>query len=69
MTNDDPFAVGRQQVAQACMQTRDLLTPVLESAEGVKADMIARGWNDRNAEAVAVSYVQAMLKNVLGATP
>ena len=56
----------RRMVAEACMQTRDLITPILESAEGVKADMVARGWNPGNAETVAAAYVQAMLKTALG---
>jgi hypothetical protein len=67
MAPDDQFGEARQQVGQACMQTRELLDPVLVSAEGVKADMIGRGWGEANAEAVATAYVQGMLKNVLGA--
>lgn len=56
------------QVAQACMTTRTVIAPVLESAEGVKSEMVARGWNPANAEAVASAYVQVMLKSVLGST-
>lgn len=54
------------QIAQACMQTKELITPILESAEGIKADMVSRGWTDVNAERVATSYVQAMLKTAIG---
>lgn len=54
-----------QQVAAACMQTKELITPILDSAEGVKADMVGRGWAETNAERVAASYVQAMLKRVI----
>lgn len=68
MVPDDQFNDARQQIGQACMQARDLLGPVLESAEGVKADMISRGWTPPNAEAVAVAYVQGMLRSVLGST-
>jgi len=57
----------QQMVTQACMDTRELLAPVLESAEGVKADMVGRGWSAENAEAVAVSYVQGMLGKVFDA--
>lgn len=64
---DDMLDPMRQQIVHACLQTRDLITPILESAEGVKADMVARGWTPANAEAVAVAYVQSMLKSVLGA--
>jgi hypothetical protein len=63
---DDMLDPMRQQVVQACLQTRDLITPILESAEGVKADMVARGWTAVNAEAVAVAYVQSMLKSAIG---
>lgn len=63
---EDQMAAMLQQVAQACMQTKELITPMLESAEGIKADMIGRGWSEVNAERVATSYVQAMLKSSLG---
>jgi hypothetical protein len=63
---EDPMAAMLAQVAQACMQTKELVTPMLESAEGIKADMIGRGWSDANAEKVATSYVQAMLKTAIG---
>lgn len=66
MAPDDQLNEGRQQIGRTCMQARDLLCPVLESAEGVKADMIGRGWTPVNAEAVAVAYVQGMLRIVLG---
>lgn len=67
MHSDDALDPVRQAVAQACMQTRDLIAPILESAEGVKADMTARGWAPANAEAVATAYVQAMLDKALAA--
>ena len=67
MPDDDSYiSAMRQQVAQACMQTRDLITPILESAEGVKADMVARGWSPANAETVAAAYVQSMQMTALG---
>ena len=65
--SDDPHELIRSQVAQACMQTRDMITPILESAEGVKADMVARGWSAANAETVATAYVQSMLTIALAA--
>lgn len=54
-----------QQVAAACMQTKEAITPILDSAEGVKADMVGRGWSEVNAERVAATYVQSMLKRVI----
>ncbi|MDR3081612.1 MAG: hypothetical protein LBV60_11925 [Streptomyces sp.] len=63
---DDPVAAMLQQVAAACMQTKELITPILESAEGIKADMVGRCWSEANAEKVATSYVQAMLKTAIG---
>ena len=64
--NDETVRAMLAQIAQACMQTKELITPILESAEGIKADMVARGWMDVNAERVATSYVQAMLKTAIG---
>lgn len=55
----------QRQVAEACMQTRELIAPILESAEGVKADMVGRGWAESNAERVATSYVQSMLSRII----
>jgi len=66
MPEDDSADPMLQLVAQACLQTRVLITPILESAEGVKADMVARGWSATNAEGVAAAYVQTMLKSALG---
>ncbi len=63
---EDHMAAMLQQVAAACMQTKELITPILESAEGIKADMVGRGWSEANAERVATSYVQAMLKTAIG---
>lgn len=63
---EEQMAAMLAQVAQACMQTKELVTPILESAEGIKADMIGRGWSEPNAEKVATSYVQAMLKTAIG---
>lgn len=63
----DGAADAQQLVAQACMETRELLTPVLESAAGVKADLVSRGWSEVNAESVATAYVQGMLAKVFGA--
>jgi hypothetical protein len=67
MPDEESLDFVRQVVAQACMQTRDLIAPVLESAEGVKADMVARGWSAANAEAVATTYVQGMVTKALDA--
>lgn len=64
--NDDVTATLVAQIAQGCMQATGLIAPILESAEGVKADMVARGWSEINAERVATSYVQSMLKTAIG---
>ncbi|MEU6058021.1 hypothetical protein [Streptomyces sp. NPDC047097] len=48
------------------MQMRDVLTPILEAAEGVKADMVARGWSAQNAETVAAGFAQTVLRGVAG---
>ena len=66
MFDPEQLAVMQQQVAEACMQIRELIVPVLESAEGVKADLVARGWSQANAEGVAAHYAQATLRTALG---
>ncbi|MFE7233892.1 hypothetical protein ACFVAF_25145 [Streptomyces sp. NPDC057596] len=63
---DEMTAALIAQVAAACMQTTEVIAPILESAEGIKADMVGRGWSEANAERVATSYVQAMLKTAIG---
>lgn len=63
---DEMTAALVAQVATACMQAKETIAPILDSAEGVKADMVARGWSEVNAERVATSYVQAMLKAAIG---
>lgn len=66
MPDGDLMGAMLAQVAQACMQTKEMIGPILDSAEGIKADMIGRGWSEINAERVATSYVQAMLKTAIG---
>ncbi|MDX2800198.1 hypothetical protein [Streptomyces scabiei] len=65
MSDPSAIAAMQQQVAAACMETKELIAPILDSAEGVKADMVGRGWAEANAERVATSYVQSMLKRVI----
>lgn len=63
---DEMAAALVSQVAAACMQAKEVIAPILDSAEGVKADMVGRGWSEVNAERVATSYVQSMLKSAIG---
>lgn len=60
--SDDLIAdATRQQLAARLLQAQEALSPIYDAAEGVKADMISRGWSAQNAEAAALSWLQAAL--------
>lgn len=65
MTHDDAASQRAALVTQACMEASETIAPILDSAEGVKANMVGRGWSEVNAEQVATTYVQGMLKRVI----
>lgn len=63
---DDGMEQANQALAHGLMQIKGPLNLVLDSAEGIKAEMIGRGWTPQNAETVALAYVQVALQKVLG---
>jgi hypothetical protein len=40
----------------------EMMTPVFDAADGVKANMIARGWSPRAAEEVALEWLTNAIK-------
>lgn len=56
----------REQLAESLIIFQDIMGPLFDAAEGVKADMLARGWQPASAEAVAVTWLQTMITTFNG---
>lgn len=52
---DDEVQRVSELVSHSLMNMKELLDPVLDSAEGIKADMVARGWSPQNAESLTIT--------------
>jgi hypothetical protein len=49
-------------LAEGLMETLEILKPVFEAAEGIKADMESRGWSPTAAEAVATEWLTGAMR-------
>lgn len=61
MPDDPTLAAVRHRLAAEMLQAQETLAPIYDAADGVKADMISRGWSPQNAEAAALSWLQGVL--------
>lgn len=68
MAEDPTVDHARHALAAKLIQAQETIAPVYDAAEGVKADMIARGWSPPKAEAAALCWLQAVLPQALGSS-
>lgn len=65
--DEDPDEIDIQgmqdKVAKATMQMAELSAPIVESANGQRATLVANGWSETAAEQMAVSYYAAMISS------
>ncbi|MER5689675.1 hypothetical protein [Streptomyces sp. NPDC002205] len=43
---------------------REGLAPAFDAADGMRADLIARGWSDQAAEAITITWLQRIVTNL-----
>lgn len=51
----------QEKVARATMQMAEITAPIIESANGQRAKLVADGWSETAAEQMAASYFAAMI--------
>ena len=56
----------RNELANAMLQMTEMLTPIFDTADGMRADLLARGWSPTAAEASAAAWLTGAL-HALGA--
>jgi hypothetical protein len=59
--NEASFQEIQEKVAKATMRMSILSAPIIESADGQRAKLVADGWSETAAEQMAVSYYSAMI--------
>jgi hypothetical protein len=45
-------------------ELRESLAPVFDAADGMRADLRARGWSEANAEIITVTWTQRLVMNL-----
>jgi hypothetical protein len=50
-------------VRNGLLEMRESLAPVFDAADGMRADLRARGWSEANAEIIAVTWTQRLVMN------
>ena len=66
MTHDEA-AKQRNEMAVALLEVSESITPILDSADGMKAEMERRGWSPTAAEQVALTWLLGMVNNTFRA--
>jgi hypothetical protein len=63
MTNDEA-AKARHELATAMLQINEQISPILDAADGMKADMERRGWSPTASESVALQWLIGAMAQV-----
>ncbi|WP_186783699.1 hypothetical protein [Streptomyces sp. CBG33] len=59
------IAEQREALAASMMDVRDLFTPIIDTAEGMRADLVGRGWTESVAEHIASTWLASMMTKVV----
>jgi hypothetical protein len=60
----DESAAAAAALHIGLLQMRESLTPVFDAADGMRADLRARGWSEVNAEIITVTWTQRLVMNL-----
>jgi hypothetical protein len=60
----DEAEEARSSFASVLLMMREGLTPAFDAADGMRADLIARGWSAQCAEILAMTWLQRVLTHV-----
>jgi hypothetical protein len=50
-------------LANGLLELREGLTPAFDAADGMRADLLARGWSSQAAEVLTMTWLQRILIN------
>ena len=54
------------QMAQALLDAMEMMAPIIDAADGLRANMEMRGWSPTAAESVALTWLNATISNAYG---
>jgi hypothetical protein len=57
---------ARHEFASVLLTMAQQLAPLFDAADGIRADMAARGWSPTAAEQAALTWLQGMLAKATG---
>ena len=59
----------RADLSNAMLELTENFTPIIDAADGIKADMERRGWSPTAAETVALEWLRGALSMVWKSAP
>jgi hypothetical protein len=59
----DEMEKARSDLSNGMLSLRESLTPAFDAADGMRADLLARGWSPSAAEILTVTWLQRMVMN------
>lgn len=65
MTDPEELAKSKAELTTALLQAAELMQPLYDAADGIRADMAKRGWSPTAAEQVAAVWLCTTLPAVL----
>ena len=68
MTTPSPeeLARARHELTNGLLAMNEQLTPVFDTADGMRADLEKRGWSPTAAEQVALAWLLAAMNTAMG---
>lgn len=68
MTSRTDLERQRHELAENLLVAQEQMTPIYDAADGIKADLAARGWSPTAAEQAALTWLCAAIASAFGAT-
>ncbi|GAB2331774.1 hypothetical protein AB0N20_27415 [Streptomyces griseoincarnatus] len=61
----DELAQQRHELANAMLTMTEQITPIFDTADGMRADLEKRGWSPTAAEQVALAWLMGAVRMVM----
>lgn len=65
MFDPNEAAAAKAELANGLLQAAEMMTPLYDAADGIRADMAARGWSPTAAEQAALTWLCSAIPHVL----
>jgi hypothetical protein len=66
LPNPDELARQRHELSNALITMSEQLTPIFDTADGMRADLERRGWSPTAAEQVALAWLLGAMGQSMG---